>query len=152
MASSIAYLLLTAAGIGFLSTFIINYINDYLLKRRWSVIHPDTMISIDIFKIMNPIEAMKQGMYSLFLGGWVGTLVFMLLWLTPFYQEFTGGNIWIGAAVYCFAIFIVMMLAFLPVVHRGFFGVLYHQRTPYWSFALLALYAVLLALLVPLVL
>jgi hypothetical protein len=149
--SVIPYLLIAAAGVGFLATLIINAVNDWLLKKRWSVIHPDTMISIDVFKIMNPIESMKKGLYSLFVGGWIGTFVFLLLWITPFYQGFAGGSVWIGAAVYCFAIYIVMMLIFLPLVHRGFFGVLYHPRTPYWSFALIALYAVLLGLLVPLV-
>lgn len=143
------YLLVVSAGIGFLIVMIINNLNDWLLKKRWSVIHPDTMISVDVFKTMNPVEAMKQGMYMLFLGGWLGTLVFMILWSLPFFQSFSAGNIWVAAGFYSFAIYIVMMLLFLPVVHRGFFGVLYHPRVPYWSFILLALYAVLLALIVP---
>jgi hypothetical protein len=150
--SYLLYLTVAAAGAGFIATFIINVVNDYLLKKRLSVIHPDTMISVDVFKIMHPIDSMKIGMYSLFLGGWFGTLAFMLLWLTPFYQMLVNSNIWVAAALYAFGVYIFMMLAFLPVVRRGFFGVLYHPKVPYWSFALLVLYAVLLALLVPIVL
>lgn len=143
------YLLVVSAGIGFLITFIINNVNDWLLKKKWSVIHPDTMISMDIFRTMNPVEAMKQGIYMLFLGGWVSTLLFMVLWSLPFFQAFAGGSIWVATGTFAFAIYLVMMAAFLPIVHKGFFGVLYHPRVPYWSFALLALYAVLLAILVP---
>jgi hypothetical protein len=145
------YLLVASAGAGFLITLIINSLNDWLLKKRWSVIHPDTMISVDIFKTMNPVQAMKEGMYMIFLGGWVGTLLFIILWTMPFMQLFSGGNIWIAAGVYSFAIYVVMMLVFLPIVHRGLFGVLYHPRVPYWSFVLLAIFAILLALIVPVI-
>ena len=143
------YLLVVSAGIGFIIAFLINNLNDWLLKKRWSVVHPDTMISIDIFNTQNPVEAMKQGMYMLFMGSWVSTLVFMILWTLPFFQSFAAGSIIVAAGTYSFAIYVVMMLVFLPIVHRGFFGVLYHPRVPYWSFALLILYAVLLAILVP---
>jgi hypothetical protein len=143
------YLLLASAGVGFIIALLLNSLNDYLLKKRISVVHPDTMISIDIFKTMNPVEAMKQGMYMLFLMSWVSVLGFIVFWSIPFFQEVSNYSLWIGAFLYSFLIYVGMMLVFLPLVHRGFFGVLYHPKTPYWSAALLAIYAVLLALLAP---
>jgi hypothetical protein len=148
---TIIYLLIISAGIGAIIAFVINSLNDYLLKKRLSVIHPDTMISIDVFKIMNPIESMKIGIYSIFFMSFISVLTFLILWMMPFFQAVAGGNVFVGAAIYSFAIYLVMMLVFLPLVHRGFFGVLYNPQTPYWSFALLVLYAILLGLLVPFV-
>jgi hypothetical protein len=147
-----AYLAITAAGVGFLITLIINVMNDLLLKKRLSVVHPDTMISVDFLKIMNTIQAMKDGMYSLLLAGWVSVFIFMLLWLTPMFQLFANSNIWVAACIYSFCIYIFMMLILMPLAKRGLFGVLYNPQTPYWSFFLLLVYAVLLALFVPVVL
>lgn len=147
-----AYLVILAAGVGFLITLIINVLNDWLLKKRLSVVHPDTMISIDFLKVTNPVQAMKDGLYSIFLAGWFSVIVFMLLWLTPFLQTLANGNIWVAAFIYSFAIYLFMMLVVMPIAGRGAFGVLYNPQTPYWSFGLLLLYAVLLALIVPIVL
>lgn len=143
----LVYLVVAAAGIGFLSVIILSWINEYLYEHGWSVIDLERTFTA-LLKTQQPLVAEREGFITLLFSGWFTTLGFLFLWLIPFFQSFVQ-YAFIGALLYCFCAWIIIMLLLLPLANKGFFGKRHHNHVPFSTGLLLFIYAVLLAMLVP---
>jgi hypothetical protein len=139
----LAYILLSTAGIGFLSMIMLAWINDWLFKRGWSVIELE-LAFVALLPNRDRMVAEREGLVTLLFAGWFLTLGFVLLWLMPWFNQ-AFPTVFLATIVYVAMAWLVVMLVLLPLLNKGFFGSKHHELLPCSAAILLFCYAALLA-------
>ena len=147
--NALIYLLSTSAGIGFFCAVLLDWINEWLYKRNISVISLEDAFTA-LLRTQKPAVAEREGLVTMLFAGWFATLGFMLLWLTPWYQQ-ASRNVFVGALVYAVVAWLVLMFLLLPLLHAGVLARRHHERASSSVAVLLLFYAIMLSILVPLV-
>lgn len=136
----LAIIVLLAAGIALVATFIINSVNNWLLHCGWSFVEPDWMIGEILHA--KALHREKEGLLTQLVATWVATLGFLCLYFLPVIKTIP---LFAAALLYCLCLWLCLMFILLPLTHRGLFGTLHHRYAGRSTALLFFVYAMVLS-------
>lgn len=148
--AAIAGIIILAAGVAILAVIATIGIHDALRRFHRDILELDTAFAV-AFGAQGHEERSKHGIVSFFLVAWAIVIAFFILKQIPSFNELTRGSDLAAAGIFGLALYLALMLVFLPIFRLGAFGRGHHRLVPYWGAFFVAVFVAIAAVLVAIV-
>ena len=147
--SAIVLLLIIAAGISILAVLFTLGVHDVLRRFHRNILQLDTVFA-HVFGAKTERDKLTHGPLSLFVVGWASVIAFLIVWRLPVFTDVTHGSVVFSAFMFGLALYLALMIVFLPIYRLGAFGRGHDRLVPYWGALFVLVFVVAVAVLVAL--